>query len=129
MHPDAQIIRANKKQTINRSGQSSQQEIRKLLSGEELGSRKPSELLRNMKWSSESLNVDDKLMMELFLQRSPSPVQTILAAVSDLTLSKAADIEDRILEISLSAIETFAVSNKNEQSLEFKLFHEIEKLN
>ncbi|GFQ78632.1 transposon Ty3-I Gag-Pol polyprotein [Trichonephila clavata] len=130
MHPDATDPYAQiKNELINRSGKSSQQEIRKLLSGEELGSRKPSELLRNMKRRAESLNVDDKLMTELFLQRLPSSVQTILAVVSDLTLDKAADIADRILEVSPSHIETFSVSNKNEQSLESKLFREIEKLN
>ncbi|GFQ79490.1 uncharacterized protein TNCT_148481 [Trichonephila clavata] len=66
-------------------------------------------------------------MTELFLQRLPSSVQTILAAVSDLTLDKAADIADRIFEVSPSPIETFSVSK--EQSLESKLFREIEKLN
>ncbi|GFQ75356.1 uncharacterized protein TNCT_568561 [Trichonephila clavata] len=131
MHPDATDPYAQiKNELINRSGESSQQEIRKLLSGEVLGSRKPSELLRNMKRRAESLNVDDKLMTELlFLQRLPSSVQTILAAVSDLTLDKAADIADRIFEVSPSPIETFSVSNKKEQSLESKLFREIEKLN
>ncbi|GFQ67543.1 uncharacterized protein TNCT_341581 [Trichonephila clavata] len=82
-----------------------------------------------MKRRAESLNVDDKLMTELFLQRLLFSVQTILAAVSDLTLDKAADIADRILEILPSPIETFSVSNKKEQSLESKLFREIEKLN
>ncbi|GFS84849.1 uncharacterized protein TNCV_2957321 [Trichonephila clavipes] len=82
-----------------------------------------------MKRRAESLNVDDKLMMELFLQRLPSSFQTILAAVSDLTLNKAADIADRILEVSPSPIETFAVSNKKEQRSETKLFREIEKIN
>ncbi|GFQ65943.1 uncharacterized protein TNCT_628431 [Trichonephila clavata] len=81
-----------------------------------------------MKRRAESLNVDDKLMTELFLQRSPSSVQTILAAVSDLTLDKAADIADRIFEVSPPPIEIFSVSNKKEQSLESKLFREIEKL-
>ncbi|GFQ85036.1 uncharacterized protein TNCT_217651 [Trichonephila clavata] len=128
MHPDATYPYAQiKNELINRSGESSQQEIRKLLLGEELGSRKPSELLRNMKRRAESLNVDVKLMTELFLQRLPSSVQTILAAVSDLTLDKAADIADRIFEVSPSPIETFSVSK--EQSLESKLFREIEKLN
>ncbi|GFQ71844.1 uncharacterized protein TNCT_589491 [Trichonephila clavata] len=82
-----------------------------------------------MKRRAESLNVDDKLMTELFLQRLPSSVKTSLAAVSDLTLDKAADIADRIFEVSPSPIETFSVSNKKEQSLESKLFREIEKLN
>ncbi|GFX85077.1 transposon Tf2-9 polyprotein [Trichonephila clavipes] len=39
---------AIKAQLIQRTGESSQQEIRKLLTGEELGDRKPSELLRTM---------------------------------------------------------------------------------
>ncbi|GBN97781.1 hypothetical protein AVEN_269728-1 [Araneus ventricosus] len=82
-----------------------------------------------MKRRAESLNVADNLMLELFLQRLPSSVQTILAAVSELTLDKAAEIANRIIEVSPSPIETFAVSNKNEQSLETKLFLEIEKLN
>ncbi|GFX90065.1 uncharacterized protein TNCV_887621 [Trichonephila clavipes] len=98
----------------NTSYRNSKQEIRKLLLGEELGSRKPSELLCNMKRRAESLNVDDKLVMELFLQRLPSSVQTILTGVSDLTLAKAADIADRILEVPPSPIEIFAVSNRNE---------------
>ncbi|GFV12232.1 uncharacterized protein TNCV_1537281 [Trichonephila clavipes] len=82
-----------------------------------------------MKRRAESLHVDDKLMMELFLQRLPSSVQAISAAVSDLTLNKADDIAGRILEVSPYPIETFAVSNKKEQTLESKLFREIEKLN
>ncbi|GFQ89703.1 uncharacterized protein TNCT_146281 [Trichonephila clavata] len=89
MHPDAtnpyaKIIN----ELVNRSGELSQQEIWKLLSGEELGSRKPSKLLRNMKQCAKSLNIDNKQMTELFLQRFPSSVQTILTAVSDLTLNK-----------------------------------------
>ncbi|GFX81982.1 transposon Ty3-G Gag-Pol polyprotein [Trichonephila clavipes] len=45
-------------------------------------------------------------------ERLQSSVQAILAAVSNLTLNKATDIADRILEDSPSPIETFAVSNK-----------------
>ncbi|GFT24925.1 uncharacterized protein TNCV_3021961 [Trichonephila clavipes] len=62
-------------------------------------------------------------------ERLPSSVQTILAAVSDLTLNKAANIADRVLKVSPSPIETFAISNKKEQTLESELFCEIEKLN
>ncbi|GFY71715.1 transposon Tf2-9 polyprotein [Trichonephila inaurata madagascariensis] len=48
---------AIKAQLIQRTGESSQQEIRKLLTGEELGDRKPSELLRAMKNLKASSNV------------------------------------------------------------------------
>lgn len=120
-----------KAELINRSGESSQQEIRKLLSSEDLGTRKPSELLRNMKRRAESLNVPDKFMMELFLQRLPTSVQTILAAVSELTLDKAAEIADRILEVTPVPvpIENFSISQAKGNSTEEKLFREIEKLN
>ncbi|GFW19914.1 retrovirus-related Pol polyprotein from transposon opus [Trichonephila clavipes] len=91
-----QIPMRKQKQTHKSFRESSQQEIWKHLSGEELGSQKPSEFLRNMKCRAESLNVEDKLMMELFLQRLPSSAQIILAAVSDLMLNKAVDIVDRL---------------------------------
>ncbi|GFX24935.1 hypothetical protein TNCV_1278711 [Trichonephila clavipes] len=49
---------------IKRSGESSHQEIRKLLIGEELGDRHPSELLRVMRKRAESHSVPDDLMLE-----------------------------------------------------------------
>lgn len=118
-----------KTELINRSGESSTQEIRQLLSGEELGSRRPSELLRNMTRRAETFNVPDKLMLELFLQRLPSRVQSILAAVSDITLAKAAEISDRILEVTPSPVETYAISGASANTTEDRLFREIEKLN
>ncbi|GBM41045.1 Transposon Ty3-I Gag-Pol polyprotein [Araneus ventricosus] len=118
-----------KTELINRSGESSQQEIRQLLSGEELGARKPSELLRNMKRRAETLKVPETFMLELFLQRLPTSVQTILAAVTDLTLYKAAEISDRILEVTSVPMEIHVVNKNNSNSMEEKLLCEIEKLN
>ncbi|GFV27828.1 hypothetical protein TNCV_546321 [Trichonephila clavipes] len=54
-----------------RSGESSHQEIRKLLIGEELGDRRPSELLRVMRRRAESHSVPDDLMLELFSSICP----------------------------------------------------------
>ncbi|GBM76652.1 hypothetical protein AVEN_234870-1 [Araneus ventricosus] len=109
MNPDATDPYTHlKTELINRSGESSQQEIRQLLSGEELGTRKPSELLRNMKRRAETLKVPETFMLELFLQRLPTSVQTILAAVTDLTLDKAAEISDRILEVTPVPMEIHA---------------------
>ncbi|GBN70242.1 Transposon Ty3-I Gag-Pol polyprotein [Araneus ventricosus] len=130
MNPDATDPYTHlKTELINRSGESSQQEIRQLLSGEELGTRKPSELLRNMKRRAETLKVPETFMLELFLQRLPTSVQTILAAVTDLTLDKAAEISDRILEVTPVPMEIHAVNKNNSNSMEEKLLSEIEKLN
>ncbi|GBM62676.1 hypothetical protein AVEN_257273-1 [Araneus ventricosus] len=67
MNPDATYPYTHlKTELINRSGEYSQQEIRQLLSGEELGTRKPSELLRNMKRRAETLRVPETFMLEFF---------------------------------------------------------------
>ncbi|GBM03989.1 hypothetical protein AVEN_139959-1 [Araneus ventricosus] len=68
-------------------------------------------------------------MLELFLQRLPTSVRTILAAVTDLTLDKAAEISDRILEVTPVSMEIHAVNKNNSNSMEEKLLCEIEKLN
>lgn len=116
-----------KTELIKRSGESSQQEIRKLLVGEELGDRRPSELLRVMKRRAESHNVSDELMLELFLAHLPASVQSILAAISPLNLEKAAEVADRITEVTPAPVSTCSVSS--DSSIANKLFDEIKKLN
>jgi len=129
MKPDEEDPYNNLKTTlVNRSGESSQQEIRQLLSGEELGDRKPSELLRIMKRRAETLKVPDSLMMELYLQRLPASVKSILAAVSNLTVEKAAEIADKILEVTPSSNQIYSVSKSPSLSLEERLLGEIEML-
>lgn len=117
-----------KKELIKRTGESSQQEIRKLLVGEELGDRKPSELLRVMKRRAEAHKVSDELMLELFLQHLPTSVQSILASITPLTIDKAAEVADRIIEVTpLNSI--LPSANAISNTVENKLLNEIEKLN
>ncbi|GFW30354.1 hypothetical protein TNCV_452921 [Trichonephila clavipes] len=113
---------AIKAQLIQRTGESSQQEIRKLLTGEELGDRKPSELLRTMNRRAASHNVPKELMLELFLQQLPTAVQTILASITPITVEKA----DRILEVSTPTVSlsTNAIASSSEN----RLLQEIERL-
>lgn len=119
-----------KNEIIKRSGGlSPQQNIHQLLSGEELGTRKPSELLRSMRRLSENLEVPDSFMLELFLQRLPNSVKTVLAAVADLDLEKAAEIADRILEVTPPPLQINAVRTGKSGSLEERLLGEFEKLN
>ncbi|GBN16646.1 Transposon Ty3-G Gag-Pol polyprotein [Araneus ventricosus] len=82
-----------------------------------------------MKRRAETLKVPETFMLELFLQRLPTSVQTILAAITDLTLDKAAEISDRILEVTPVPMEIHAVNKNNSNSMEEKLLSEIEKLN
>lgn len=114
-----------KTQLIKRTSDSSQSEIRKLLSGEQLGDRKPSDLLRVMQRRAESHKVSNELMLELFLSHLPSHVQSILASISPLSLDKASEVADRILEYNPAAVNAVSVpSNSNSEIL-----CEIKKLN
>ncbi|GFR02145.1 transposon Tf2-9 polyprotein [Trichonephila clavata] len=118
---------AIKAQLIQRTGESSQQEIRKLLTGEELGDRKPSELPRTMNRRASSHNVPKELMLELFLQQLPTSVQTILASITPITVEKAAEVADRILEVSTPnvSLSTNAIASSSEN----RILQEIERLN
>ncbi|GFV34707.1 histone-lysine N-methyltransferase SETMAR [Trichonephila clavipes] len=113
--------------SLNRTGESSQQEIRKLLTGEELGDRKPSELLRTMNRRVASHNVPKELMLELFLQQLPTSVQTILASITPITVEKATEVADRILEGSTPNV-SFS-TNAIVSSSENCILQEIERLN
>ncbi|GFW68444.1 uncharacterized protein TNCV_3299861 [Trichonephila clavipes] len=92
-------------------------EIRRLLAGESLGDRKPSELLRIMKRRAENHNIDDSLLFELFNQAMPVPVQTILASISPITSDKASEVADRILAISPHAINDVSASGASPSSV------------
>ncbi|GFV42021.1 retrovirus-related Pol polyprotein from transposon opus, partial [Trichonephila clavipes] len=65
-----------------------------------------------------NFNVPEKLMLELFLQRLPSRVQSILAAVSILLLAKVAEISDRIFEVTPTPVETYAISGASATTTE-----------
>ncbi|GFY06436.1 transposon Tf2-8 polyprotein [Trichonephila clavipes] len=95
---------AIKTQLMQRICESSQQEIRKLLNGEELEDRKPSELLRTM-----------------------NRLQTILASITPITVEKAAEDSDRILEVSTPNVSLS--SNTIASSSENRTLQEIEILN
>ncbi|XP_035216669.1 uncharacterized protein LOC118190085 [Stegodyphus dumicola] len=90
-----------------RCGESSTSEIRKLLTYEQLGDRKPSELLRVMIRRVEKYNVPDSLLLELFMHQIPPNVQSILASVEPLDSSKAASIADRMLEVTSDQVSSF----------------------
>ncbi|GFX74013.1 transposon Tf2-9 polyprotein [Trichonephila clavipes] len=106
-----------KAKIIERCSENKTQEIRRLLAGDSLGDRKPSELLRIMKRRAENHNIDDSLLFELFNQAMPVPVQTILASISPITSDKASEVADRILAISPHAINAVSASGASPSSV------------
>lgn len=85
---------------MKRTSVSEQRRLRQLLSDVELGDRKPSQLLRRMRQLLGSRKFDEALLRQLFLQRLPTHVQSILAASKDsVTLEDLAELADCILDI------------------------------
>ncbi|BHF60044.1 hypothetical protein SprV_0100300500 [Sparganum proliferum] len=115
---------ALKAEILRLNAVSDRQRYHQLIKKESLGDRKPSELLRRMRTLLGDMQVDEKLVKEMFLERLPADVQTILASGSqDLTLSHLAEMADRMIEVqrfqppSVAQISTSS-STVNEQLLQ-----------
>ena len=90
-----------KAEIIKRLSISETHRLQQLLSSEQLGSRRPSQMLREMqRLLGEKVETFDKgVFRQLFLQRLPSHVQGVLAAFSsDMNLDKLAEAADKMLE-------------------------------
>ena len=102
-----------KAELIKRTAASAQRKLQQLISGEELGDRKPTQLLRRMQQL-----LGDKLgtsadsntfLRELFLQRLPPNVRMVLASADASTdLSKLADMADKVMEVATPTISAVA---------------------
>ena len=76
--------------------------VQQLLHMEDLGDRKPSQLLRHMLKLCGGTFTDaanDKIFRELFLQKLPLTVRTALAVHKDASLSELANMADNMAEV------------------------------
>ena len=82
-----------------RTAESTQLRVQRLISGEELGHRKTSQLLRRMQQLVRYSTIGETILQHMFLQRLPSNVQLVLAGIFDeMTLNKQAELADRMME-------------------------------
>ena len=87
---------------ISRTSASEQKRLQQLLTEEELGDRKPSQLLRRMRQLLGDRKLENSILKQLFLLRLPSNVQLILASTSDsVDTDKLAEIADRIIDVAM----------------------------
>jgi hypothetical protein len=98
-----------KEQMTKRTTASEQRKLQLLLHGEELGDRKPTQLLRKMQQLlGNRPSLDASFLKELFLQRLPPNVRMVLASTPDgTTLDQLAEMADKIVEVaspSMSAL-------------------------
>ena len=105
-----------KRELIQRTTASEQKRLHQLLSTEELGDRKPSQVLRKMRQLLGDQQLDEGILRQLFMQRLPMNVQLILAPTAGtLPVDQVATMADKILEVptpaSISAINPLAPSS------------------
>ncbi|BHF79320.1 hypothetical protein SprV_0602244000 [Sparganum proliferum] len=90
---------ALKEALISRISLSTQKRLQRLISEEDLGDRKPTQLLRRLEQLADGQKLDATMFKQLFLQRLPPSVQAILAPnIPYSTVQTLAETADRILE-------------------------------
>nr|VZI12855.1 unnamed protein product [Spirometra erinaceieuropaei] len=97
-----------KEALVKRVAMTEERRLRQLLTGEELGDRKPSQLLRRMQQLVGERKFDTSILRQLFLQRLPLDVQTVLA-VSQGSMEELAELADKVM--ALRVAETHSVSH------------------
>ena len=105
-----------KAQLIKRTAASEQRKLQQLISGEELGDRKPTQLLRKMQQLlGEKLGTStdaNSFLRELFLQRLPPNVRMVLASADpSTTLENLADMADKIMEVSTPSVAAMSTAS------------------
>ena len=81
--PTADCYDVLKAELIRRTSESEQKRLRQLLTTEELGDRKPSQLLRRMQQLLGENKLDENLFKQLFVQRLPTNAQLVVAPSLD----------------------------------------------
>ena len=113
---------------------SKQRKLQQLISGEELGDRKPTQLLRHMQQLlGDKLGTSadaNSFLRELFLQRLPSNVRMVLASAdSSMDLDKLADMAEKVMEVATPTISAVSNTTDHTDHSEIKqLWEEISRL-
>ena len=84
---------------VSRTAESAAQRLKKALDATEIGDSKPSQILRRLQQQLEGMEANDALLLQVFLQKLPVTVRTIVAASSDkLGMQPLSELADRVYD-------------------------------
>lgn len=107
--PSSTPYAALKVALVDRTAASEQRRLQQLFNAEDLGDRKPSQLLHRMQQLLGDKVTDASFLRELFLQRLPANVRMVLASSDTTDLDKLAQFADKIVEVA-TPVQVSAVS-------------------
>lgn len=112
--PEDGKYEALKAALLKRNELSDQKRLHELLSQEDLGDRKPSQVLRRMQQLvGENKAIDDNLLRSLFIQKLPSTLQAIMVTAGGVGLVDMAEMADKMLEVtSFSSVNNITTQNQ-----------------
>lgn len=93
--------------------ESAERQFQKLVSEIELGSQKPTQLLRRMKNLGRTTQVSDQTLKSLWLSRMPASVRAVIAVCQDQSLENLATIADKIVENTRASYEVAQISRED----------------
>lgn len=111
-----------KTKIIERYADSKLSKIKKLLQSVQLGDKKPSQLLNDMKRLAGN-TVSDDFLKSIWLQRLPADARAIITA-ADTDLTSSSNIADKILEVSdlqISSVNSVSQTQNSIATLEAKI--------
>lgn len=97
--PDSGRYEKLKAELIKRLSASQERKLQQLLTHEELGDRKPSQFMRHLQ-NLAGPTVPDHLIRQIWANRLPTHIQTIIASQTDSALQTVAELADKINDIS-----------------------------
>ena len=86
---------------LKRNLLSDQKRLQELLSQEDLGDRRPSQVLRRMQQLvGDNKSIDDQLLRSLFIQKLPTTLQAILVTAGTVDIRDLAEMADKMMEVT-----------------------------
>lgn len=117
-----------KEHLMKRFADSQEKQLRTLLRGIELGNKKPSQLLREIKTLA-GAEATEGLLRTLWLQRLPSRIQQLLLIFEGTTMDKLAECADKLWEHPTShEVQAVAISHISEEASINQLVKQVSEL-